>query len=455
MNMVTSTPTTPVSSIKNPIFKRWYFWLILGIVLIGGFLLFLTSQSNKDNDQNNQVINTNNNVEVPMSIAYDASIPDCSADLSGILNHEIFDLTDLDVVIPLGNLSPGVHTIPTDHMYINHVGSKRMAIYAPGDMTIISMDNKTTYDSATDEKIRDDYSIQFAVCKGMTVTLSHFSELEPKIQTAFDQSNQMCETQNKIYFGVADQSIYYMPCQSQFLLKLTSGELLGYIGSFVGPGKSPYATGIDLGAYNYNSDPLPLVMPSRYSMDNLHAMCGLDLFTEDLRNAYYSKLGDLVISGENVTVEPRVGEPLCGAYNQDVPGTLAGNWFSGAPVTGSVTATQYQIALANAVVNSGIGEISLQGEQELGGNVYVKFDPTHEGTINRQFSEVTPSDQIYCYESTYASALVKVESNGKTKLPDPVKYLIQLTDETHMKIEKQMGACGAGEVFSAPFTYER
>jgi hypothetical protein len=37
----------------------------------------------------------------------------------------------------------------------------------------------------------------------------------------------------------------------------------------------------------------------------------------------------------------------------------------------------------------------------------------------------------------------------------PYKFLIQLVDDTHIKIEKQSGACGANEKLNNPFTYER
>ena len=73
--------------------------------------------------------------------AYDSSLPDCPDDLSGILNHEVFNLSDLDQVNPLGMLSPGGHTIPTDHMNLAHIGSKRIEIYSPGNVTLIFMDD--------------------------------------------------------------------------------------------------------------------------------------------------------------------------------------------------------------------------------------------------------------------------------------------------------------------------
>lgn len=436
----------------RPIYKRWYFWVVIGLIIAAG--LFVAWKSNKNVGKTDDQKSTSSQPQGALGYSYDASLPDCPADLSGVLDHEIFDMADLGVVIPLGNLGPGVHTIPTDHMYIDHLGLKRMAIYAPGDMTLISMDNKITYDLKTDAKLRDDWSIQFALCKGLTIYLNHFSELEPKVKTAFDNSKQLCETQNKIRFGVSE--MYYMPCQSQFMLPFKSGELIGYIGSFAGGGKDPDVIGIDLGAYNYNSTPHAMANPSRYSEDNLHAMCGLDLFTPELKNAYYSKLGDINRESSPVSRIPRVGEPLCGAYNQDVPSTLAGNWFSGNENTGSVTATQYQIALASTVVNAGIGEFSMQAQTELGGNIAVKFTPTHSGTINRQFSEVMPGEGVYCYQSTFTEVnRAKLDKSGKPIVPPAVKYLIKLTNATHISIEKQSGTCSASETLKNPFTYER
>lgn len=367
---------------------------------------------------------------------FDTSLPACPSSLTGLFNHEIFDLADVDFVVPLGRVDAGVHTIPTDHMYINHYGQKRIAIYAPTDSTIISMDDKMTYLINGDQFLHDDYSIEFSPCRGISFYLNHFSEIEPKIKAAFENSNVRCDDQ-KISFGT-NATTYYKSCQSQYKLSIKSGELLGYVGSFVG-GEKTTATGMDLGIYNLNGTPHDFVNPDRYTEYNKHSACGIDYFTDSIKNTYYQKLGSL--SQDQLQIIPRNGEPLCGTDMQDIPGTLSGNWFFGPPKNTGPTNSQYYLALVHEVADFTKGVISWQGQS---GNATSVFAPNHSGTVDREFSEITPSNQVYCYNTT---SYIK----GK-EVP---KILIQLVDNTHLKIESQPGTCGANETFINPFTYER
>lgn len=448
----------PILADRKKSFFRRYWWIGIIVLLIISFASACIIGHKRDSNKVAKEVQTQPNSEEYREswAAYDSSLPSCPANLSGILTHPVFDLSKIDAVMPLGMLSPGGHTIPTDHMYLDHFGTERLAIYAPGNITLIHMDDKITYDASNNQKIRDDYSIQFALCKGLAIYLNHFSEIEPKIKSAWENSNKQCESEQKFHFG-SDRETYYQPCQSYFKLAFKAGELMGHIGTMARREKEP-VIGIDLGAYNYNGTPNAFANPRRYSEDNKHAFCGIDLFSKDIKDAYYAKLGNVDYNPDSPTVKfsSRIGEPLCGATMQDVTGTLAGNWFAGAIGVGSVTQTEYMMALANTVDNVNILEISLQGQTELGGNTMIKFVPTHTGTINRQFSEVTPGEQVYCYQSTFNTTSGIIDANGKPKGGSgSLKYLIQLVDSMHLKIERQAGSCGASEVFSSPISYER
>lgn len=442
---------------KKQIFKRWWFGGIIIIFLCGIFVVAWISGHRQGNNSNNKKDTSEETKNIGNSgysgDIFNSSLPDCPADLSGIFTHEVFDLAEVDQVMPLGMLSPGGHTIPTDHMNIAHFGTKRIAIYSPGDVTLTFMDDKITYDAETNQKLHDDYSVEIAPCKGISVWLNHFSELEPKILEAFTTQERWCDT-GKYHFG-DDMTTYYSPCQTAMNVKLSSGELMGYVGKMAG-GIVTAATGIDLGAYNFNTAPHAFANPSRYEGGNLHSFCGIDLFSQPIKDIYYSKLGDLVADGRTVSMVPRVGEPKCGTDMQDVPGTLAGNWFVGTSDDGGVTRTQYQLALVHTLANANIEQISLQGQIELGGNTSLKFIPKNNGTINREWSKVTPGDQIYCYQNdNYLDANLGIGKDGKPMQEGAGKFLIELIDETHLHIEKQYGICGADEKFVNPFTYER
>jgi hypothetical protein len=432
------------SSVKE--FMKRFWWVGIIVLLGAGFAYaWVSGHSGKQNGQDKPIIGD------ASILAYDSSIPECPADLAGILDHEIIPMEDLDGLMPLGMLSPGGHTIPTDHMYLNHFGQKRISVYAPGDITLISMDDKVTYNAETNAKIHDDYSMEFALCRGLVIALNHFAELDQVVSSAWEAADKRCDTSDKWHFGT-DTTTYYQPCQTQLKVPLRSGDLLGYIDILAGGAN--LNSSIDLGAYNYNGTPHDFANPSRYSEANLHSMCGIDLFTEPLKEAYYSMLGDISFEGGTITLIPRVGEPLCGTDMQDVPGTLAGNWFAGTYSGGGVTRNQYMLALVHSLADTNAGEISLQGPSELGGNQNLKFVPTHSGYQNREFSEVTADGQIYCYQNA------KSREAGVDKAGNPIavaypKYLIQLVDTTHLNIEQQTGICGTDEIFVSPFTYER
>lgn len=427
--------------------------IVLLVLLVSGLALYSYFNNkrleNSDSDKDDSGTIVDNNLGV-----LNETLSTCPSDLSGMLTHEIFDMNDLDYSMPLGMLAPGGHTIPTDHMCLAHMGQKRIPIYAPGDVTIVFMDDKMTYDAQTDVLLHDDYSVEIALCRGLSVSLNHFSEISPEIEAAWAASEKQCDA-GQYHFGT-DMSTYYSPCQSYFQKGLKAGDLMGYIGTFEG-GTVTLSTAIDFGAYNFNSEPLAFANPSRYSDYNLHAMCGLDLFTEELRTEYYGKLAYIEhnISSGQPEVILRVGEPLCGETMQDISGTLQGNWFAGNPGIGS-NSTEYMMALVHNITNYSIPEISLEGQTELGGNISFNFTAMHIGAINREFSEVTPGEQIYCYQDVIVGGSgTQLDKKGNPVDESAPKYLIRLVDETHLQIEKKAGVCGVNEEFASPFTYER
>lgn len=435
-------------SVKS-LLKCWWFWTV--IIIAAGFLVAWIT-GHRQGLMPNSDTPENTDKKISEQYAYDSSLPDCPADLTGLLDHELIPMNDLDALIPLGNFSAfGGHAIPTDHMYLNHFGEKKIPVYAPGDITLITMDDKITYNSANDEKIHDDYSAGFGVCKGLVIYFNHFLEVAPKISSAWESSEKKCQTDDKWHFGT-DQTTYYQPCYSNFKVSLKSGELMGYIGQFAGNHNS--AISVDLGAYNYNNPPHAFANPSRYEPGNLHSMCPLDLFTENLRDAYYAKLGDIKIEGSKVIFIPRVGEPLCGVDMQDVPGTLAGNWFVGDSDKGGVTRTQYQITLGHDVGNFSLSRLSILGQEEIGSVVF-NFTAAHTGTINREFSEIHPSDIVYCYAQENLLNGATTDKDGKPLADGSAKFLIQLVDPMHMRVEKQTGVCTNNETFINYITFER
>ena len=105
-----------------------------------------------------------------------------------------------------------------------------------------------------------------------------------------------------------------------------------------------------------------------------------------------------------------------------------------AQTNGNITT---MLALAYENYDATIGAIS------IGGTIFQRgewrFSPTHSETTNREFSEVTPGDSIYCYQ---ASGL-----RGR--------ILVGLTTATTLTIEHQSGTCAGKIAFISPLSYQR
>jgi hypothetical protein len=178
-------------------------------------------------------------------------------------------LEQLRFIIPLGNLNPPGHTIPTDHIYFYFADPafesptvRRTDFFAPADGVVTDViDNG----AGADRKVRLQATSSIAY---------YVDHLIPSVSLARGA-------------------------------QVTAGQRLGTTGG---------AFGIDLGVVN-DAVTLPgLINPSRYGIDTLHADAPLKYFAEPLRSQLYAKVRALA---------PESG----GKIDFDVPGRLSGNWY--------------------------------------------------------------------------------------------------------------------------------
>lgn len=92
--------------------------------------------------------------------------------------------------------------------------------------------------------------------------------------------------------------------QNSVRIKITPGQVLGYIG--------PHP-GFDIGMYDFEREQY-FANPSWYSLEYRSAACFTDYLPADLQEEIW-------------TINPRTAEPRCGRVAYDKEGTLAGNWF--------------------------------------------------------------------------------------------------------------------------------
>lgn len=71
------------------------------------------------------------------------------------------------------------------------------------------------------------------------------------------------------------------------------------------------------------------------------------------------------------------------------------------------------------------------------------------GITNREPSQITPGETLYCYEGA------TIASQGAAPDRSPHRFLVQLPSPDRLKIEYQSGSCDQPLAFTSPIEYER
>lgn len=384
-----------------------YALVVAGGVLILGMVAFFAFQALKRTPQINQ------------------AIPNITGKLIGPSCPEGFVYTVSPIepkyilsVVPLGNLNPPDHTIPTDHIYLtvknnnNIEPGSEVPVYAPSDITISRITHQTAKKSG--QKFSDDYSLDFSPCKDIQAKFGHLTKLSENLMSIVWENQNNCQVTKP---RVEDEYTY---CNVELNIKIKAGELLGEAGG----GRS---NALDFWTKDFRSKPLEYANPGRYRDEQLHIVCPIDLFEPSVKEILNEKFGSYE--------KKRTIEPLCGSVNQDVAGTAQGNWIiSRDGLMDQPEAWDKSLALVHDNVDPNIGVVVIGGV--ISNPQTIQFNPVQNGNINREFSQVKPDNQIYCYEG-----------NGR--------MLIQLESETILKAEFQTGSCQESFQFSSPTIYYR
>ena len=184
----------------------------------------------------------------------------------------------------------------------------------------------------------------------------------------------------------------------------------------------------DFGTYDYRVT-RPAANPEQYSKprwgwghDPISTVCPIDLYDENTKELLDHKL-------------EREIEPRCGVVMQDIPGTLQGNWFYGEESGYS----ENQLSFVHQNIDPTLVIIAIGGT--FTDAARWRFTPTNTGKINREFSQVTPDGNIYCYE--------KKEGGSDTRI------IVEMVSDTKLKIEQQSGDCSGTSTFRNPTIYNR
>jgi len=154
---------------------------------------------------------------------------------TGVFSQSPLDVSVISTIVPIGNLNPPDHTLPTNHSYFFHPSTADAEVRAPAAGTV-----------GTVQRGSDD-QIYVTVSSGFDYYIAHV----------------------RLDAGIGQGS------------RVSAGQRLGVTASAAGA--------MDLGVIN-NAITLFFVRPERYIAGTLHGDSPLKYFAEPLRNDLYSKV---------------------------------------------------------------------------------------------------------------------------------------------------------------------
>ena len=173
-------------------------------------------------------------------------------------------------------------------------------------------------------------------------------------------------------------------------MTVTAGQVLGTTGS---------AYGIDLGVIN-DTLTLPFVAPARYIGDTLHADAPLKYYAEPLRSQLYARV-------------QRLGTEKDGRITYDVAGRLSGNWFVGGQTAAAAFAYDTYDP-ARVVMSVAVGAL--------------------QGVFGINAGEPEPRD-VSPATGRVTDTLSRTITGPLQPIAGAGYMLVQMTDDTHIKLE--------------------
>jgi hypothetical protein len=359
-----------------------------------------------------------------------------------LLSH--FPLNDGDhgFITPLGNLGPPAHVFPTMHMYVSVNGTEYQSngdvipgnskpLIAPADMAVVEIN---AFETITPDGSWTEYDFTFGICQDVIGRFGHVGSLAGALLTTVTAapSNDCYEYTTG---GFADRR--YKSCSYKNInIQVRAGDIIGSVGDRNG--------NLDFRLNDYRKPALQFANQARWSPLEQHTACFLDYYPADMKARYYEKLGSQY---QNQTFQ-RTREPRCGEVAVDIAGTAKGAWFF--QLSGPKQNDDPHLALANEAVDPSMQTISMGVSATAIGvppGRYT-FTPTDDGLINREFSQVTPDGNVYCYDTDPAQ-------NQNFTRTEKVLILLQMPDASTIQVGKGSGSCSNPQVMGEYVEFDR
>lgn len=332
----------------------------------------------------------------------------------GVFTALPVNLADLKLVIPLGNLNPPGHTLPTPHLYLNvNDATKQYSVFSPGNITLTGVKKYVHGGTA------EDYSLEMQVGGDYYLYFHHIIGLEPDLLAKIGAINSNCQSYT---IGETVHSF----CEKTLALPLKAGQLLGKIG-----GGTAISKGLDMGLYK------------RLPTDQIETLCPIDYFTADLKAKLEAKLG-------GYAGKPRIPvPPVCGTVYQDIPGKLQGVWFlSGKPKYPE----DLHIAFVHDNVFRNVPAISVGKSQKgLESGVYT-FPLQISRPVNRDFNIQAPG-AVWCFDQ-----LSRVNGGPAGSIGADKSIIVEFLTPDKIRVEYRPScncSCQPGSFTANAVTYDR
>lgn len=354
-------------------------------------------------------------------------MPSCE-DRKELFTHSPLQISDFTHIIPLGNLGPTGHTLPTAHLYF-HIRSiipeddssiAEVDVIAPSDMKVTTV----KWLEAKNKSEWNDGAIVFGACNEFKAYFDHMKTFSEKIKKAYDQNPfKAC---NEYTLGYPFGKVDYRLCVAKVDVDIKKGEKIGTAGG--GEGQRVF----DFGAFDTRIQPHTLAnrvrWKDRHQME--YVVCALDYFPTDLQSQLKSKLGGKNDHGQEIKTNS------CGEVIQDVPRTAMGVWAT--PGDELIVTETTNLALVHENVEPQYLVFSMADSGKMAGLPPGKYTflPRNTGFINRHFKDISSDGNVYCFET-----IEKYYSGKETN----VTILIDMPTEHSLRIGKSdASSCGQG-----------
>jgi len=312
---------------------------------------------------------------------------------------------NIALVVPLGQLNPPSHTMPTDHVYFYM--SLLSPISVPSAAIVTTVVSQTR--SGGGQPTVADYEVFFFPCADVRISLGHVASLFPRFSAKVGAIDGECRPSTQT------GGFTYQQCLKNVNVNVSAGEAIGMS-----------AASLDVWARDRRVT-VPYVNQARLSdatgdFGDKHVACVIDYYEASIADQLRSKLGS--------PKQPRTTPPVCGTVMHDLANTASGRWFRpGSPTYPedphlALAHDNYQPALAAFSVGTSIPSLPT--------GVYT-FTPASTGRVNLDFQYVTTIGETECYSTSrnqrvllqlVSASRLRVEGIGPGACGDPATWVL-------------------------------